>query len=122
INKIYSECQGISIDYGIMEKANNVFVLTADFGWSDLGSWGSLYDNKDKDEAGNVINGENVLTYDTKNCIINLNNEKVAVLQGLDGYIIAESNDTLMVCRKEDEQQIKQFVTDVRIQKGDSLV
>ena len=122
INKIYSECQGISIDYGVMEKAQNVFVLTADFGWSDLGTWGSLYDNKRKDMEGNVINGENVLTYDTKNCIINLNNEKVAVLQGLDGYIVAESNDTLMVCRKEDEQQIKQFVTDVRIQKGDSLV
>ncbi|MGM0620699.1 MAG: mannose-1-phosphate guanylyltransferase [Bacteroidota bacterium] len=122
INKTYSECQGISIDYGIMEKAANVFVLTADFGWSDLGTWSSLYDNKGKDKEKNVINGENVLTYDTSNCIINLSDEKVAVLQGLDGYIVAESNDTLMICRKEDEQQIKQFVTDVRIQKGDSLV
>lgn len=122
INKTYSECQGISIDYGIMEKAGNVFVLTADFGWSDLGTWGALYDNKNKDKQGNVINGENVLTYDTSNCIVNVNDEKVAVLQGLNGYIVAESNDTLMICRKEDEQQIKQFVTDVRIQKGDSLV
>lgn len=122
INKTYSECQGISIDYGIMEKAQNVFVLTADFGWSDLGTWGSLYDNKETDNDGNVILGENVLTYDTKNCIVNLSKEKVAVIQGLDGYIIAESNDTLMICRKEDEQQIKQFVTDVRIKKGDSLV
>jgi len=122
INKTYSECQGISIDYGIMEKAGNVYVLTADFGWSDLGTWGSLYDNKNKDKKGNVINGENVLTYDTSNCIVNISDEKVAVLHGLDGYIVAESNDTLMICRKEDEQQIKQFVTDVRIQKGDSLV
>jgi mannose-1-phosphate guanylyltransferase len=122
INKTYSECKGISIDYGIMEKAQNVYVLTADFGWSDLGTWGSLYDNKQKDLRGNVVNGENVLTYDTSNCIINITEEKVAVLQGLDGYIIAESDDTLMICRKEDEQQIKQFVTDVRIQKGDSLV
>lgn len=122
ISKTYSECQGISIDYGIMEKAENVYVLTADFGWSDLGTWGALYDNKDKDEKGNVINGENVLTYDTSNCIVNINDEKVAVLHGLDGYIVAESNDTLMICRKEDEQQIKQFVTDVRIQKGGSLV
>lgn len=122
INKIYSECQGISIDYGILEKAQNVYVLTADFGWSDLGTWGSLYDNKQKDVQGNVINGENVLTYETCNCIINITEEKVAVLQGLDGYIVAESDDTLMICRKEDEQQIKQFVTDVRIQKGDSLV
>ncbi len=122
ISKTYSECRGISIDYGILEKADNVYVLTADFGWSDLGTWGSLYDNKEKDENGNVISGENVLTYDTQNCIINLNDEKVAVLHGLDGYIVAESNDTLMICRREDEQQIKQFVTDVRIQKGDSLV
>jgi mannose-1-phosphate guanylyltransferase len=122
INKTYSECKGISIDYGILEKARNVFVLTADFGWSDLGTWGSLYENKQKDLQGNVINGENVLIYDTCNCIINITEEKVAVLHGLDGYIIAESDDTLMICRKEDEQQIKQFVTDVRIQKGDSLV
>lgn len=122
INKTYSECQGISIDFGIMEKARNVFVLTADFGWSDLGTWGSLYDNKEKDTDGNVILGENVLTFDTRNCIVNLSKEKVAVLQGLEGYIIAESNDTLMICRREDEQQIKQFVTDVRIKKGDSLV
>lgn len=122
INKIYSECQGISIDYGIMEKAKNVYVLTSDFGWSDLGTWGSLYENKDKDEDGNLISGDNVLIYDTKNCIIDISDEKVAVLHGLDGYIIAESNDTLMICRREDEQQIKQFVTDVRIKKGDSLV
>jgi mannose-1-phosphate guanylyltransferase len=122
IAKTYSECKGISIDYGIMEKAQNVYVLTADFGWSDLGTWGSLYENKEKDEDGNVINGDNVLTYDTKNCIVNLSDEKVAVLHGLDGYIVAESNDTLMICRKEDEQQIKQFVTDVRIKKDESLV
>lgn len=122
INKTYSECQGISIDYGIMEKAKNVYVLTADFGWSDLGTWGSLYENKEKDSNDNVILGENILTYNTTNCIVNLSKDKVAVLQGLDGYIIAESNDALMICRKEDEQQIKQFVTDVRILKGDSLV
>ncbi len=122
IAKTYSECKGISIDYGIMEKALNVYVLTADFGWSDLGTWGSLYENKEKDEAGNVINGDNVLTYDTKNCIVNLSDEKVAVLHGLDGYIVAESNDTLMICKREDEQQIKQFVTDVRIKKDESLV
>ena len=122
IAKTYSDCKSISVDYGIMEKAQNVYVLTADFGWSDLGTWGSLYENKEKDEAGNVISGDNVLTYDIKNCIVNLPDEKVAVLHGLDGYIVAESNDTLMICKKEDEQQIKQFVTDVRIKKDESLV
>ncbi len=122
INKIYSECQSISVDYGIMEKAQNVYVLTADFGWSDLGNWNTLYENREKDENGNVIGGDNIMIYDSKNCIVSVSGEKVAVLQGLDGYIIAESNDTLMVCRREDEQQIKKFVTDVRMYKGDSLV
>ena len=122
INKTYSECPAISIDYGIMEKAKNVYVLTADFGWSDMGTWGSLYENKKKDKRGNVISGDNILTYDIKNCIVDISNEKIAVLHGLDGYIIAESNDTLMICKKEDEQQIKQFVTDVKIKKGDSLI
>lgn len=122
VKKVYSECPAISIDYGIMEKAQNVFVLTADFGWSDLGTWGSLYENKEKDEQSNVVGGDNTLLFDTKNCIVDISDEKVAVLQGLDGYIIAESNDTLMICRREDEQQIKKFVTDVRIKKGDSLV
>jgi mannose-1-phosphate guanylyltransferase len=122
INKIYSEMQSISIDYGIMEKARNVYVLTADFGWSDLGNWGTLYENKEKDKDGNVIINSNVLTYDTSNCIVNISGEKIAVLQGLDGYIIAESDEIIMICKKEDEHQIKKFVTDVRITKGDSLV
>jgi mannose-1-phosphate guanylyltransferase len=122
INKIYSECRGISIDYGIMEKATNVYVLTADFDWSDLGTWGALYEHKEKNTDGNLINGDNVLMYNVQNCIVNISDEKVAVLQGLDGYIVAESNDVLMICRREDEQHIKQFVTDVRIKKGDSLV
>ena len=122
IKKIYSECQSISIDYGIMEKAKNVYVLTADFGWSDLGTWGSLYENKAKDTNGNSIEGDNTLVYDSKNCVVDISGEKMAVIQGLDGYIIAESNETLMICRREDEDQIKKFVTDVRIKKGDSLV
>lgn len=122
IKKTYSECPSISIDYGIMEKAKNVYVLTADFGWSDLGTWGSLYENKAKDPNGNSIEGDNTLVYDSKNCVIDISGEKFAVIQGLDGYIIAESNETLMICRREDEDQIKKFVTDVRIKKGDSLV
>ena len=105
-----------------MEKAKNVYVLTADFGWSDLGTWSSLYENKEKDGQGNVIRADNVMLYDTENCIVDISKNKMAVIQGLDGFIIAERNDTLMICRREDEDQIKKFVTDVRIQKGDSLV
>lgn len=119
LNKTYSECQNISIDYGIMENASNVYVLCSDFGWSDLGTWGSLYENSKKDANGNVISGEGVMLYGAKNCIVKVPGEKLVVLQGLDGYIVVESEGTLLVCRKEDEQQIRQFVNDVRLNKGE---
>ena len=122
INKIYSECMGISIDYGIMEKSDNVYVLTADFGWTDLGTWGSLYENKEKDTRGNVMTGKNAFIYDSKNCIINFPDDRIAILQGLDGYIVVESNNTLLVCRREDEQQIRQFVNDVLVNVGPGYV
>lgn len=118
INKTYSECQNISIDYGIMEKAENVYVLCADFGWSDLETWGALYETMSKDEHANSVKGQNVLLYNTQNCLVNMPDDKIAVLQGMDGYIVVESENTLLICRKEDEQQIRQFVNDVRLQKG----
>ena len=122
LNKTYSECQNISIDYGIMEKANNVYVLCSDFGWTDLGTWGSLYENSKKDDQRNVVSGRNVMLYGAKDCIVNMPNEKLVVLHGLEGYIVVESEGTLMVCRKEDEQQIRQFVNDVRMNKGEKYV
>jgi len=122
LNKTYSECQNISIDYGIMEKAENVYVLCSDFGWSDLGNWGSLYENSNKDAQGNVVSGKNVMLYGSKNCIVNMPNEKLVILQGLDGYIVVESEGTLLVCKKEDEQQIRQFVNDVRMNKGENYI
>lgn len=122
LNKTFSECPNVSIDYGIMEKASNVYVLCADFGWSDLGTWGSLWDLADKDENHNVVNGENFRLYNTQNCIVNITNEKLVVLQGLDGYIVAESDNTIMVCKKEEEQQIRQIVNDIKISKGDEYV
>lgn len=115
INKSYSECPNISIDYGIMEKADNVFVLTADFGWSDLGTWGSLYENHPHDKMGNAVSGTKVFLYDTEGCIVNLPQEKIAVIQGLKDYIIVESQNTLLICKKDDEQQIRQFVADVTL-------
>lgn len=123
LNKTYSECQNISIDYGIMEKAENVYVLCSDFGWSDLGTWGAVYENSIPNADGNVyMHGENIMTYNTQNCIISMPAEKLVVVQGLDGYIVAESDGTLMICRKEDEQQIRQFVNDVRMNKGEKFV
>jgi mannose-1-phosphate guanylyltransferase len=122
LNKTYSECQNVSIDYGIMEKANNVHVLCSDFGWSDLGTWGSLYESRNKDLQGNMISGQNVMLYNSTNCIVNMPNDKLVVLHGLDGYIVVESEGTLLVCKKEDEQQIRQFVNDVRMNKGEDFV
>lgn len=122
IHKTYAACKNISIDYGIMEKSENVYVLAVDFGWSDLGTWGSLYSIRDKDKDANSVIGENVMLYDTRNCIVNVPKDKLVVLQGLNDYIIAEDNNTLLVCRKEDEQQIRQFVNDIKLEKGEKYI
>ncbi|NTW25796.1 MAG: mannose-1-phosphate guanylyltransferase [Lentimicrobium sp.] len=122
IRQTYAVCKSISIDYGVMEKADNVYVLSSDFGWSDLGTWGSLYDTRQKDENSNAIVGQNVLMYDSRNCIVNMPKEKLVVLQGLDDYIVVEDDGILLVCRKGDEQQIRQFVNDVMIEKGEKFV
>jgi mannose-1-phosphate guanylyltransferase len=122
ISGTYTICKSISIDYGIMEPAGNVYVLAADFGWSDLGTWGSLYENRPKDEHGNTIVGKNVMMYDSTNCIVNMPKEKVVVLEGLNDFIVAESDQVLLICRKSDEQQIRQFVNDVMLDKGEKYI
>lgn len=122
IKDTYAVCKNISLDYGIMEKAKNVYVLAVDFGWSDLGTWGSLYTIRDKDQNENAIVGNHVMLYDTSNCIVNMPKEKLVVLQGLNDYIVVEDDHTLLVCRKEDEQQIRQFVHDVKLEKGEKFV
>jgi mannose-1-phosphate guanylyltransferase len=109
----YSQCQSVSIDVGVMEKADNVFVVMGDFGWSDLGTWKSLYDVSDKDEDQNVTDGQHLL-YDTKGCIIKTPNDKLVVVQGLEGYIVAENDGVLMICKLEDEQRVKNFVADAK--------
>ncbi len=122
ITDTYTVCKSISIDYGVMENADNVYVLAADFGWSDLGTWGSLYENRPHDDNGNTVIGKNVMMYDAKNCIVNMPKDKVAVLQGLQDYIVVEADNVLLVCRKSDEQQIRQFVNDVMLEKGEKYV
>ncbi|MEE2954386.1 MAG: mannose-1-phosphate guanylyltransferase [Bacteroidota bacterium] len=114
IEQIFGGCKNISVDYGIMEKSENVFVYPADFGWSDLGTWGSVYAHLNKNKNKNAITGSNVLTYDCFENIINVPDNKTVVLQGLRGYIIVECNNTLLICKKEDEQQIKQFSVDAK--------
>jgi len=122
IDKIYPECQNISIDYGILEKSDKVYVFCSDFGWSDLGTWGSLYDILDKDEVGNTIQGDNVMLYDSENCLINVPKDKLVVVQGMNNYIIVDSQDTLLICNKENEQDIKSFVGDVKVSKKNKFI
>ena len=118
----YSVCRNISIDFGVMEKAENVYVLSSDFGWSDLGTWGSLYSIRQKDEDQNTVVGKNIMTYDTKNCVINVKGDKLVVLQGLDDYIVVDEDNVLLICKKQDEQNIRQFVNDVKAEKGDQFI
>lgn len=122
ISEVYSKSKNISIDYGIMEKASNVYVYCSEFGWSDLGTWGSLYEHSDKDENQNAKSGDNVMLYNSKDCIVNVPSEKLVVLHGLENYIVVESNDVLLICKKDEEQEIKQFVNDIKISKGEKYI
>jgi mannose-1-phosphate guanylyltransferase len=117
IKKAYSQCHNISIDYGIMEKADNVYVVPCDLGWSDLGTWKSLYEQSPKNKDGNVLSG-NIMTYETSKSIIKMPEEKLVVVQGLDNYIVAEYQNVLLICQKDQEQRIKQFLDDAIKQKG----
>lgn len=109
IDRNFPLCENISVDYAIMEKADEIFVLPASFGWSDLGTWGSLHENLPKDAHNNTQIGKNIKLYETRNCVIHTTQEKRVVVQGLDGYIVAEKNNTLLICRLSEEQRIKEF-------------
>jgi len=122
ISEIYPACRNISIDYGIMEKANNVYVLGSEFGWSDLGTWTSLYEHTEKTEDNNAITSKNVMTYDTKDTIIKGYKDKLIVVQGLTDYIVVDTEDALLICNKKEEQQIKLFVNDIKTQKKNKFI
>ncbi len=109
IDECYPQCKNISIDYAVMEKAEEIYVFPADFGWSDVGTWGSLMTLANKDENGNAKIGPRIELHETKNCIVHTSEEHRVVVQGLDGYIIAEKNDTLLICKLSEEQRIKEF-------------
>lgn len=119
IEDVYEKCESISIDYAIMEHATNVLVQLADIGWSDLGTWKSLYEVSDKKENDNVVDGD-VYLYDTKNSIVKTPKERLVVVQGLDNYIVAEYDNVLMVCNKDEEQKVKEFVERVKKEKNKS--
>lgn len=109
IDELFPNCSNISIDYAVLEKADEIFVFPANFGWSDLGTWGSLHNQLEQDKENNACVGENVKLIESKNCIIHTAQEKRVVIQGLDGYIVAEKDGTLLICKLSEEQRIKEF-------------
>jgi mannose-1-phosphate guanylyltransferase len=122
LEHIYPLCTNISIDFGIMEKADNVYVIPSSFGWSDLGTWNSAYENLEKDYLDNAVAGDNVMVIDATQCVIHAPNEKLLVLQGLDDFIVVDTADVLLICKKEKEQEIKEYVAEVRRNKGDQYL
>ena len=122
IDNIYPLCTNISIDYAIMEKAHNVYVIPSSFGWSDLGTWNSAYDNLEKDYLGNAVTGKNVMVIDAVKCMVSAPGDKLVVLQGLDDFIVVDTPDALLICKKDKEQQIKEYVAEVRRNIGDEYL
>lgn len=113
ISAAYPQCKSVSIDYGVMEKAANVYVCLGDFSWSDLGSWASIHEISPKDQDNNVVRA-NALTYETRNCIIKGSDNKLIVVQGLNGYLVGEFGNVVIVCEKDKEEQFRRFVNDVK--------
>src|SRR6478752_1393605 len=122
IEQIYPQCTNISIDFGIMEKADNVYIIPSSFGWSDLGTWNSAWDNMERDYLGNAVAGKNVMIMDATKCMVHAENGKLVLLQGLDDFIIVDTKDALLICRKDKEQEIKEFVAEVKRNKGDKYL
>jgi mannose-1-phosphate guanylyltransferase len=122
IQRIYPLCTNISIDIAIMEKANNVYVMPASFGWSDLGTWNSAYENMEKDYLGNAVASDNVIVIDATKCMINSPKDKLVLVQGLDDFIVIDTKDVLMICSRDKEQSIKEYVAEVKRNKGDKYI
>jgi mannose-1-phosphate guanylyltransferase len=119
IKHIYKYCQSVSIDYAIMEKAKNVFVIPSDFKWSDLGTWNSAWEIFEKDNDQNAVAGNNTLMVDTTGCIVHSNDEKLLLVGGVEDLIIVNTPDALLICKKENEQQIKEYLAKVKQVKGE---
>ena len=122
LEQIYPLCTNISIDFGIMEKAGNVYVIPSSFGWSDLGTWNSAYENLEKDYLENAVAGNNVFIIDATKCMVHAADKKLLVLQGLDDFIVVDTEDVLLICKKEKEQEIKDYVAEVKRNIGDQYL
>lgn len=119
--RVFSESPAISIDRGVMERADNVYVRVGEFGWSDIGTWGSIYPLSKKDKYGNACD-DNAILYDSRGSIVSLPDGKVAVISGLKEYIVVDTDDLLMICPREEEQNMKKYLNEVKYRKGDDFM
>ncbi len=122
VEQVFSECRAISIDYGVMEKADNVYVRCGEFGWSDVGTWGSVYQHSRKDRYANAVPSEGCYLYDTRSSIVQLPKDKIAVISGLKEYIVVDTEDVLMICPRSEEQSIKKFIDEVKFHNGEKHI
>lgn len=122
IATVYPQCSNISIDFGVMEKADNVYVIPASFGWSDLGTWNSAWESMDKDYLDNAVSGKKVMVIDATKCVVNAPEKKLVILQGLDDFIVVDTKDVLLICKKEKEQEIKDYVAEVKRNMGEDYL
>jgi mannose-1-phosphate guanylyltransferase len=122
IDEIYPQCSNISIDFGIMEKADNVYVIPASFGWSDLGTWNSAWENMEQDSFANAVAGKKVVVIDAAKCMVHVPDTKLVVLQGLENFIVVDTKDVLLICKKEKEQEIKDYIAEVKKTVGDKYL
>lgn len=122
IERIYPQCVNISIDYAVMEKADNVYVIPSSFGWSDLGTWSNAYETFDKDYLENAVAGNNVMIIDATRNMVHADNKKLVVLQGMDEFVVVDTKDVLLICKKDREQEIREFVAEIKRNKGDKYL
>lgn len=122
VERIYTQCVNMSIDIAVMEKADNAYVIPANFGWSDLGTWNSAWDNVEKDYFGNAVVGKQVMVVDANNCMVHATDDKLMVLQGLKDYIIVDTPDVLLICKRDQEQAIKEYVAEVKRNFGEQYL
>ena len=122
VEKIYGAAPSLSIDYVVMEKASNVYVIPADFGWSDLGTWSSTWEQRQKDEQGNAAHNNGIKLYECENNIVQIPKNKIAYIQGVEGLVVIDTGDVLMICKKEDDHFVKTFLQSIKDQKKDELL
>jgi mannose-1-phosphate guanylyltransferase len=121
VQSAYAQCRNISVDYAIMEKSDNVFMVMGDFDWSDLGSWGAVYDIRGKDENGNILRGD-IMAYESTGNFVFVDKNKLAIIEDLHDHLVADFEDVLVICRKDDSARFREYVKEVKKRRGETLL